>query len=438
MKLIVILADGISADYFATFRGRLPNLSRAADRGTIVHRLKPDVPAVSLPARVTMITGLAPKDHGVYGNKIYDERAGKFRYSGPHDYRAATLGKLAMAAGLTVANVGYGMAPAAHSQLYDPPWWLNEYIYKSRVVTMEKAADNPGWQESLCHHDHTGLWSELFGPQRFGPQRIGAEGDKAGLPRDLPNPEHFRHGDVRGIAAELLTAQWVAALACAPKAPDLILTEWSMTDELQHMTGYGSDASHMAMALTDLYVGDILRHLEYAGRSDDYAVAVVADHGHKSIATAIYPEAFLPEGMAFAAEGMQLLVQVSSEAALAEATAAFKDIEVSRYPDDYLPPKVRGKVACFLSPEGTAFEDRPKGRTGATGPTQYLSNHGLTPGDPADDRLCIFTGGGIAKGEISAGASVQLMPTCAKLLGIDLGHELGEQNSGQGYASPLF
>lgn len=424
MKLIVILADGISADYFATYRGRLPNLSRAAEAGTIVHRFKPDVPAVSLPARVTMITGRTPRDHGVYGNKIYDERAGKFRYSGPHDYRAATIGKLAMAAGLKVANVGYGMAPAADSQLYDPPWWLNEYIYKSRVVTMEKAADNPGWQQSLHHRDDTGLWSELFGPQHFGSER-------AGLPSTLPNPEHFRHADVRGIAAELLTAQWVATLACAANSPDLILTEWSMTDELQHMTGYSSDASHMAATLTDLYVGEILRQLDYAGRSDDYAVAVVADHGHKSIGTAIYPEAFLPEGMAFAAEGMQLLVHVSSEAALAEATAAFRDIEVTRYPDDYLPPEVRGQVACFLSPEGTAFEDRPADHSGATGPVQYLSNHGLTPGDPADDRLCIFTGGGIADREISEGDSVQLMPTCARLLGIDL-------DDSDGYAPPLF
>lgn len=404
MKLILILADGVSADYFAAYRGRFPNLAKLAREGAIIERLASDIPAVSFPARVTMVTGKSPTEHGVYGNKIYDGSKGKFRYVGPHDFEVDTLAKLAKAKGLVVANVGYGMVPAEDSHLYDPPWWLNDYVYKSRVVDPEKAAENPGWVASLHHRDELGLWDLLRESQ---------------LPTTLPDPQHFRHADVRGIAAELQTTRWVAALATSDRAPDLVLTEWSMTDELQHMTGFASDASHMAVALTDLYVGELMARLAEAGKADDYAIAVVADHGHKAFATAIYPEAFLPEGTPFAAEGMQLLIYGAGESTIADAERAFEKIGVKRF-DDYLPPPVRGEVASFLAPEGCAFEDRPADQSGATGPVQYLSNHGLTPGDPADDRLCLFGGAGIPQVRVASGKSVQLMPTCAKILGINL------------------
>jgi len=71
-KLMVIMIDGISADYFATCRGRLLHLSALAERGLVVENLHSEVLGISLGGRVGMITGVSADQSGVYGNLIWD------------------------------------------------------------------------------------------------------------------------------------------------------------------------------------------------------------------------------------------------------------------------------------------------------------------------------------------------------------------------------
>src|SRR6202008_426555 len=98
---IVILVDGLSADYFAAHRGRMPHLADMAEQGLEVARLRSVGPATSRPGRASILTGVAADRHGIYGNQILD--GAKFRSARADDLRAPTLARLATQAGRDVA-----------------------------------------------------------------------------------------------------------------------------------------------------------------------------------------------------------------------------------------------------------------------------------------------------------------------------------------------
>ena len=92
-KLIVLMIDGVSAEYFATSRGRLPHLSALAKRGLVVNDLRSEVLGTSLPGRTSILTGATADVSGIYGNKIWDTHRQDFRYANPYDVRCTDTAK---------------------------------------------------------------------------------------------------------------------------------------------------------------------------------------------------------------------------------------------------------------------------------------------------------------------------------------------------------
>ena len=56
-KLLLIMIDGVSADYFEAHPNRLPNLSSLAEDGYRVRRMRSAVPGTSMPGRASILTG---------------------------------------------------------------------------------------------------------------------------------------------------------------------------------------------------------------------------------------------------------------------------------------------------------------------------------------------------------------------------------------------
>lgn len=400
-KCIVILIDGVSANYFNAHKARLPNLAYLADKGLNV-RLKSDVPSVSLPARATMLSGLTFAKHGVYGNKIYDAQLGQFRYAAPDDISVPTLPALAKAAGLTVANIGFGMEKADNAHTFCPPWWLKGYIHKGREDSNDTLGENSGWTRAETAKDELGLLN--------------------GFNIDLPDEENFAHSQLAGFAAETAVLQRVAALLRADNPPDVIFTEISMTDDCQHAGGYESDLAHFAIAQADMLVGLLITALRDSGREADYAFAIAADHGHSPIDTAIYPEAFLPTDTPWSSEGSMLHVYLPHKALRLAVAGKLSTVGVQLCSNEHLPKNAQSDIAVFLAPDRMAFEPRPTDADpeSQTGKAKYISSHGLRPGHPDDDRLCIFSGAGITQGVIEHADSVQFAATVAEILGVNL------------------
>ncbi|MCK6453442.1 MAG: alkaline phosphatase family protein [Alphaproteobacteria bacterium] len=391
-RLVLVLVDGLSADYYESHSDLLPNLRVLAGGGTRVRRLRSAVPATSMPGRATMLTGVGPDVHGVIGNHVLD--GDSFRVATPDDVAASTVAEWAGKAGRDVAAVGFAMLRPSCASVFHPPWWVRGFMDGSRFakIPAERSAE---YASNVKDPD-----GRLPAPMSLGPAM-----EKEGL--------------VRGLAWDAWMMRATAALMCSDDAPDLALVEIAMTDTIQHQFGYASPEAHWSLAHADELVGGLVRSLQDAGRLDDTVLAVVSDHGHAPMHTALYPDRILP-GMVWESEGATLHV-LADGAARGQATARLAAHGAVAIASDHVPEPHRERVATYAAPEGHSFEASPPGAApdAISGRPKYASTHGLMPGAPADDRFCVIAGPGIRRHTIDTAAADQLAPTLSAILGVD-------------------
>jgi predicted AlkP superfamily pyrophosphatase or phosphodiesterase len=402
-KLMMIMVDGVSAEYFATCRERLPHLSALAERGLLVNNLRSEVLGTSLPGRTSIVTGVTADISGGYGNLIWDGE--RFRYFNPDDIRVPTLPARAQAAGLDVAVLGFGMIRPEDTAIFKPPWWIGPVIQRARD-THPHASDLP-WLRVYQHQD---------AGERFN--RICREAD---FPTDWPRAEAGSRVDqyLWGLTSDYYALNWTGLLAVAADAPDLILTEFLTTDTIQHDTGYKSELSHWAIAQADAMVGALIQRLRRAGVEDQWNIVVLSDHGHSPIEQAIYPQNIIP-GTVMHCEGSVLNVIPRGEDDRARIAEALAPYGVEPFAVDYIPEDLRDQVAAFVAPEGMSFESGNSEVNGPVGPPQAISSHGLRPGLPGDDRFAILAGPAVTPGVVESAEAAQIAPTLAALLGLPL------------------
>lgn len=401
-KLIMILIDGVSADYVRDHAARLPHLSALAERGTSVTRLGSTLPATSMPGRATMLTGVGAERHGAYGNHIYD--GDTFRCTTPGDLRAPTIGAMAKDAGLDVACVGHAMLPPEDAHLFRPPWWLRGFMDGSRFAKIPAEASAAYVERT---HDPDGRLDDHYVAHPLPDGANGAHEQAAEL--------------MTGMASDQVMMQAVASLACSDRPPDLILSEIGMTDAIQHQFGYESGPAHWSIATADTLVGALVQQFERQGRADDYVLAVTSDHGHGPIDTAIYADKVLPETM-WESEGATLHVRVESADHAREVAVRLAEYGAEPEESRHVPAAQRDIIATFSAPHRHSFEHSPAATPDnqPTGRPTYVSTHGHRPGDPADDRFCIFAGPGVPQAVVERATAEQFTPSLAAVLGLPL------------------
>jgi len=74
-KLLILMLDGISADYFRTERARMPFIDALANRGCYVSSLHAEVIGVSLAGRTSMMTGQTGAVHSITGNTYWEDKS---------------------------------------------------------------------------------------------------------------------------------------------------------------------------------------------------------------------------------------------------------------------------------------------------------------------------------------------------------------------------
>ncbi|MEX2540806.1 MAG: alkaline phosphatase family protein [Trueperaceae bacterium] len=216
--LILVMIDGVAADYLQRHRPNLPNLSALAEEGLLVERLASDVPATSLPGRTSILTGAPASEHGIYGNTIWDGEL--FRYANPDDVRTPTLPRRAMDAGLDVAAIGFGMVRPEDATVFRGAWWVNEML--QRAHDEEPIRADEGWLRTSRYQDASGRLAALA---------------ETGLAGEVPDAYaadrlHYLLSEPTGDRSML---RWSAGLATSDTPPDLLITEILAPDTVQHM-----------------------------------------------------------------------------------------------------------------------------------------------------------------------------------------------------------
>lgn len=404
-KLIVYMIDGLAAEHYTSHIRRFPHFAALAERGFRVDNLHAEALGTSLPGRASMLTGVTAGVSGVYGNKIWDG-AKNFRYAGPDDIRVPTIPQRARAAGKQVAALNAGMIRAEDADIMMAPWWIDgEQIQRARDVA--PTTSGAAWQRV----------AEAPLNQEFAAV-CAAAGIPTHYPKGLDRKNQVTF-PLYALMSDLLAADWVGALASSQQAPDLIWAEFLMTDTLQHYNGYKSELGHYSVEQAEMALGRILQRLRNAGLEDEWNIAVMSDHGHSHIETALHPQVIIP-GVTVQCEGGSLLVAPKDAAELRMVEEKLALYGVEAYPNTCVPAEYRDQVYVFVAPELTSFEDDNPNETEATGKPKAISTHGLKPGRAGDHRFAIFAGPDVPQGSATTAAATQVAPTLAKLLGLEV------------------
>ncbi len=242
--LVMISIDGLRPDYVTAadaHGAQVPNLRRFMKEGAYAEGVTGVVPTVTYPSHTTLVTGVWPATHGIWGNTTFDPLQKNYQgwYWYSEDIHVATLWDAAAQAGRTTASIQWPVTVGAKITWNIPEFW--------RAGTAEDAK----LLRAVSTH---GLLEEAAG--EIGEYRGGidtsAEGD-----------------EVRGKYAV-----WILE----KKRPGLLTLHLTALDHIEHETGVFSAEDIATLERLDGIVGKVREAAEHLapGRA---IVAVVSDHG---------------------------------------------------------------------------------------------------------------------------------------------------------------
>lgn len=129
-KLVVVSFDSLQSDDIETLK-TMPNFSEILKKSAMVKQVRPVYPTLTYPIHTTMITGVAPKEHGIIHNQIPGLKRknpdwsiyGSDWYWYKKDIKVPTLLDVAAQKGKKVANILWPVTAGAKDFLNVPPIW---------------------------------------------------------------------------------------------------------------------------------------------------------------------------------------------------------------------------------------------------------------------------------------------------------------------------
>lgn len=394
-KMILILVDGIGADFFAQYRHLLPHMNRLACEGLTIERLAPETCATSLPGRASILTGVPAREHGIYGNIIWDGTT--FRYASPYDVKSPAITRLAMDSGRNVACIGYGMAQKEDCQLFHPPFWVQDYMAES------VEDENCGWRKTC------GDESDFV---------VGKCCIKTIHSRLIHQPCTTNGYEMIGQINDQIMMDRLTELALSKEnTPDFLLTEIAMPDYFFHQYGSHSEHGLWAAIAADSMIGRLVSQLEQADLRSEWTLAIMSDHGHADVEGTLFPNNFLPSGTRYACESSILHVAVKSESDYKNIADRLKDFSVEPLEGQHIPPG-QTSVRAFLAKDKIVFEDSKPDCQLPEGESHYVSSHGFRFGHASDERFAIFSGLPIPSSSVYRASAEQIAPTMAQIMNL--------------------
>lgn len=242
--LVMISIDGLRPDYVTAadaHGAKVPNLRRFMKEGAYAEGVTGVVPTVTYPSHTTLVTGVWPAAHGIWGNTTFDPLQKNYQgwYWYSEDIRVATLWDAAAQAGRTTASIQWPVTVGAKITWNIPEFW--------RAGTAEDA-------KLLRAVSTRGLLEEAAG--EIGEYRGGIDSSAEG-------------DEERGKYAVWLLEK---------KRPGLLTLHLTALDHIEHETGVFSAEDLATLERLDGIIGKVREAAEHVapGRA---IVAVVSDHG---------------------------------------------------------------------------------------------------------------------------------------------------------------
>ncbi|HEY6375943.1 MAG TPA: ectonucleotide pyrophosphatase/phosphodiesterase [Edaphobacter sp.] len=400
-KVVVISLDAFGAESLRDPHLPAPTLHRLMKAGTYATSMRPINPTVTWPNHTSMVTGVnASKHHVVVNGLIVNQRTDIPPKIDPSALKSRlvavpTVYDAAHEAGLTTAEVDW----VAIEKAEGITWRFSERPDPDGAVERELVSDGVVSRDDLVHFNK---------PSQAWRDRIYTE-----------------------AAAEIIRKHH----------PDLMLLHLLALDSIEHATGFGNDSGRNTIAFLDDRVKEIVDAVRETGELERTTFLIVSDHGQQSVHKQMHPNVLLkqaglqsggatnpafciPEG------GFALVYQkqatmastVELKAVFAGKTgvrAALTAVEAAK--DGWPVPATTDQAADLLlyADNGYSFSGGDTGEFLTD--TKEVGAHGYPNSEPLMQAIFIASGNGIAeKGEIPAFDNVDVAPTIAKLLGVEL------------------
>lgn len=402
-RVVVVSVDGLMPDAYLDPDAhglRVPTL-RALVAGGASARVHGVMPTVTYPSHTTMVTGVAPRVHGIVTNEPLDPlgaNQGGWRWYA-EDIAAPTIYQAVEAAGGTAALVNWPVSVGAKASLVVPEYWRAGGADDQKLV---RALSTPGLLDDVAR-ETPDLW------------------------------KHFTPPDTED-AAPFAIARYVLRA----RAPDLVLVHAFHLDDMQHAHGPWSAEADATIEDVDRELGALVAELE---RSPDWprtTLVVVSDHGFRAI------DHELRLGALFAGHGLVrdgaadvgvianggtafvYVLDPAKRGAIDAALALLGDRVARRIDHDELAAMGGDPRASFalVAAPGNAFSDARTGDPIVAFDAPH-GTHGWPPDDP--DMAASFIAFGPQTPHASLGTieMIDLAPTFARWLGVPLAGAAG-------------
>jgi predicted AlkP superfamily pyrophosphatase or phosphodiesterase len=402
---VVVSIDGLMPDAVLAPEAhglRIPVL-RALVAGARVARpgATPVFPTVTYPNHTSMVTGRLPAAHGVVTNVVFDpedrNQDGWFWYAS--DIRARTLWDAAAERGLRTALVSWPVTVGARATALLPEYWRAGSPDDVKLVT---ALASPGLVERTA--------------ARFPAFRAGFT---------PPAPSDRALTDA-------------ALVAYADARPALALIHIAGVDDAEHAHGPFSPEALAAIEEADAQLGRIVEAVRAAGAWERTLLVVVSDHGFQACSRALAPGVVLAGAglldvdaagkvvawrAAAAVEGGSAYIHARDADAAERARAALAGREgVARVLDAAAIRERGGDPSAAFAIEAAEGWELVPGVTGeARVPAPSRGTHGFDADRPSMRATLLLRIPGVAAGTIAGARLVDVGPTVAAWLGLDLG-----------------
>lgn len=276
--VLLISLDGLRpADVLD--HAELPALHALQREGVWASGVRGVWPALTYPSHATLVTGAAPRVHGIGGNQAFDPTGdnaeGWMWYA--QDLAADSLWSAARRAGLKTAALNWPVTVGAGIDFNLPQLWRARTEEDRKL---EAAVSTPGLRARL--EAATGQ-----------PYPLGSDGS---------------------CAADAVRASHAAALIEAER-PDLTALHLECLDHLEHDFGPGSPQARAGLAQLDAMLKGLIARARQAQRG--LSVVVVSDHGFAPVHTAInLARAFRDAGLSGTAQWRAAPWEMSGSAAV--------------------------------------------------------------------------------------------------------------------------